>query len=250
MGAGGIKLLAGPLAAGNTASGYNFRMYLPDGTGSALSSDDAPRAARNAAASNAQEQYFAVYAWPQSTETGRKMFVLTQDGQVRSLPWDGSEPAWDAALGNGWGYLQLSGTLGGGKLSAKLREQIALTVAQANGCAYCLAAHCAIGGMVGLSKEQLHDSRLGIGTDSHAHAVLSLARAIVDERGRVSDEELAAARNAGLDDAEIAEVVANVALNVFTNYFNNLAGTTIDFPVASPLETPSAEACSTGTCSH
>jgi len=148
------------------------------------------------------------------------------------------------------GYLQLSVALGGGKLSAKLREQIALTVAQANGCAYCLAAHCAIGGMVGLSKEQLHDSRLGIGTDSHAHAALSLARAIVDERGRVSDEELAAARSAGLDDAEIAEVVANVALNVFTNYFNNLAGTTIDFPVASPLEAPSTEACSTGTCSH
>lgn len=142
------------------------------------------------------------------------------------------------------GYLQLSGTLGNGKLSAKVREQIALAVAQANGCGYCLSAHCAIGGMVGLSKEQLHDSRLGVGIDGHAHAALSLARSIVDERGRVSDEELAAARKAGLDDAEIAEVVANVALNIFTNYFNNLAGTTIDFPVAAPLETAAAAASS------
>lgn len=134
------------------------------------------------------------------------------------------------------GYLQLSGTLAGGTLSAKLREQIALTVAQANGCGYCLAAHCAIGGMVGLTKEQVQDSRLGLASDPHAHAALSLARAIVDERGRVSDEELAFARKAGLNDAEIAEVVANVALSIFTNYFNNLAGTIIDFPVAAPLE--------------
>lgn len=134
------------------------------------------------------------------------------------------------------GYLQLSGTLAGGTLSAKLREQLALTVAQANGCGYCLAAHCAIGGMAGLTKEQLQDSRHGIASNSHDHAALHLAHAILDERGRVSDEELAAARAAGLNDTEIAEVVANVALSIFTNYFNNLAGTTIDFPEAAPLE--------------
>lgn len=49
-------------------------------------------------------------------------------------------------------------------------------------------------------------------------------------RGQISDGELAAARDAGLSDAQIAEVVAAVALNVLTNYFNNLAGTEIDFP--------------------
>ena len=38
------------------------------------------------------------------------------------------------------------------------------------------------------------------------------------------------ARDAGLSDAQITEVVAAVALNVLTNYFNNLAGTEIDFP--------------------
>ncbi len=36
-------------------------------------------------------------------------------------------------------------------LSTKLREQIALTVSEANGCGYCVAAHCAIGKSVGLS---------------------------------------------------------------------------------------------------
>ncbi len=146
-------------------------------------------------------------------------------------------------------YLQMSGILSGGQLSAKLREQIALAVAEANGCAYCLAAHSAIGGMVGLSEEQIHDSRLGVGSDAFSHAALSLARAILDDRGQVSDNDLAAARNAGLDDAAIAEVVANVVLNVFTNYFNKLAGTTVDFPAVAPLEA-NAAVCSAGNCSH
>ena len=146
------------------------------------------------------------------------------------------------------GYLSLSGALGGGTLSAKTREQIALAVAEMNGCGYCLAAHCALGGMAGLSDEQLNDSRSGVSADTRAQAVLNLARAIVNERGRVADEEIAAARQAGLSDEEIAEVAGNVALNIFTNYFNNLAGTSIDFPAAKPLAPATAVACETGSC--
>ena len=47
------------------------------------------------------------------------------------------------------GYLQFSGALGKGSLPARVREQISLAVAQANGCDYCLAAHSAIGKTVG-----------------------------------------------------------------------------------------------------
>lgn len=47
------------------------------------------------------------------------------------------------------GYLSLSGALAKGSLSAKTREQIALTVAEKNDCEYCLAAHSTIGKMVG-----------------------------------------------------------------------------------------------------
>ena len=54
-------------------------------------------------------------------------------------------------------------------------------------------------------------------------------------RGRVSDGDLDEVREAGFDDAAIAEVVANVALNIFTNYFNNVAETDIDFPKAPAL---------------
>jgi len=55
------------------------------------------------------------------------------------------------------GYLAFGDALEGGAMPAKLREQIALTVSQANGCGYCVAAHCAIGKTVGLSDNELAD---------------------------------------------------------------------------------------------
>ncbi|OGL08836.1 MAG: peroxidase [Candidatus Rokubacteria bacterium RIFCSPLOWO2_02_FULL_73_56] len=127
------------------------------------------------------------------------------------------------------GYLCFSSALGGGALGAKLREQIALAVAEANGCEYCLAAHSTIGKMVGLTNGDVVASRQGRSSDPKATAALAFARAILDRRGDVSDVDLRAVREAGHGDAEIAEIVAHVALNVFTNYFNRLARTSIDF---------------------
>jgi uncharacterized peroxidase-related enzyme len=133
------------------------------------------------------------------------------------------------------GYLQLSGALGKGKLSAKTREQLALAVGQANGCDYCLAAHSTIGKMVGLTADQIRDSRLGTAVDSKTDALIRFARQVVETRGAVSDGDISAVREAGFDDGAIAEVVANVALSVFTNYFNSVAATDIDFPKAEKL---------------
>jgi uncharacterized peroxidase-related enzyme len=133
------------------------------------------------------------------------------------------------------GYLQFSGALNRGALSAKVREQIALAVSQANGCDYCLAAHSTIGKMVGLTAEEVRDSRRGTAIDSKTAALIRFARAVVETRGRVSDADLEDVREAGFDDGAIAEVIAHVALSVFTNYFNNVTETDIDFPRAEPL---------------
>jgi uncharacterized peroxidase-related enzyme len=140
------------------------------------------------------------------------------------------------------GYLQLSGALARGSLSARLREQISLAVAQANGCGYCLAAHSTIGRMVGLTAEQVRDSRLGTAIDPKADALIRFALKVVQARGQVSDADLDEVRAAGFDDGVIAEVVAHVALDVFTNYFNNVARTDLDFPKAPALSPDPAAA--------
>jgi uncharacterized peroxidase-related enzyme len=133
------------------------------------------------------------------------------------------------------GYLGLSGALGRGALPARVREQLALDVGEANRCDYCVSAHSALGKRVGLTDQDILDSRRGASADPKTDALLRFARTVVAKRGLVEDADVAAVRAAGHGDAEIAEVVAHVALNIFTNYFNNVAGTAIDFPRAPAL---------------
>ncbi|HEX8910764.1 MAG TPA: carboxymuconolactone decarboxylase family protein [Humisphaera sp.] len=133
------------------------------------------------------------------------------------------------------GYLSLSGALRGGTLGGRVGEQIALAVAERNGCDYCLAAHTLLGGKAGLNPADVESARRGTAADPKAAAAVALATAVLRTKGNVPDADVAAARAAGLTDGELAEVVAHVALNVLTNFFNNLAGTPIDFPPAAPL---------------
>lgn len=140
------------------------------------------------------------------------------------------------------GYLNLNGALGS-SLNAKLREQIALTVAEINGCGYCAAAHTAIGKMSGLDEHSIEDARRASSHDTKTDAGLKFAKALVITRGKVSESDFEAVKSAGYTEKEIAEIVANVALNVFTNYFNETAGTIVDFPaVEFPLVSQSAHA--------
>ncbi len=128
------------------------------------------------------------------------------------------------------GYLNLSSALGTGNLDAKFREQIALTVAQANSCEYCLSAHTTIGKMVGLKPEEIAAGREAHSADAKRDAGLQFVQALVVQRGEVSDEAVAEVKAAGYTDGDIAEMVANVAVNIFTNYFNHVARTVVDFP--------------------
>lgn len=115
-------------------------------------------------------------------------------------------------------------------LGGKIGEQIALAVAEVNRCGYCLSAHTVIGKLHGLTATEMEAARRGASSDPKTSALLSLALNIVASRGHVSDAAIAAARLAGVTDAEIVEVVSHVALSVFTNYLNSVAQTRIDFP--------------------
>jgi len=133
------------------------------------------------------------------------------------------------------GYLGLAGALGSGVLTAKVGEQVALAVGEANGCDYCLAAHSFIGKKAGLNEAEVIENRRGHSNDPKVEALIRFARTVLDRRGKVADADLTAVREAGYGDAEIAEAVAHVALNVLTNFLNNVAETPIDFPKAAPL---------------
>ncbi len=138
------------------------------------------------------------------------------------------------------GYLNFSGALANTSLSDKLREQIALTVAEINGCDYCAAAHSAVGKMKGLNQDELIDARKGTAPDSKDAAALEFTRAIVEKKGFVTDGDLEKVRDAGYSDGEIIEIVAVTSLNTYTNYINHVAETELDFPELPKLDTANA----------
>src|SRR6266436_5398113 len=67
-----------------------------------------------------------------------------------------------------------------------------------------------------------------------ADTMLRFTRAVVLQRGDISDEDFQALGRAGFTDAQIIEIVANIALSIFSNYFSSVAKTEVDFPLLQP----------------
>jgi uncharacterized peroxidase-related enzyme len=127
--------------------------------------------------------------------------------------------------------LGLGEALGKGKLTAKEREAIALTVAGVNTCDYCASAHAAISNGLKVAPEDVALHLRARSQIPRMAALLALARAVTEKRGRLGDGDLAVARNAGLSDSDVVEVIGVTVANIFTNYLNHAFDTEIDFPV-------------------
>lgn len=129
------------------------------------------------------------------------------------------------------GLTSLQGALGKGQLTHATRERLALAMAEANGCDYCLSAHTYTGAKFAkLDENEIISNRHGTSNDPKAAAAVQFARALTAARGAVAPSEVEKVRAAGYSDAEILEIIAHVALNTFTNYVNEALGTEIDFP--------------------
>lgn len=120
-----------------------------------------------------------------------------------------------------------------GSLDPQTRERIALTVAQGNECEYCVSAHTAIGGKVGLSSIEMQSNRAGGSQDAKAAEAVVFAKAINTNLGDVSQNEFDAVRLAGYSDAEIVEIIVHVGMNILTNLIGKASQVDIDFPKVS-----------------
>jgi uncharacterized peroxidase-related enzyme len=172
---------------------------------------------------------------PTSVETSPEASRASLTAVARSL---GSVPNLFRVVGNSpaalKGYLGLSAAVAASTLGAQTQERLALVVAETNGCNYCLAAHSYLGRNVAkLDDAEIAANRNGSSIDPKAAAAVRFAAQVVEARGHVTDEQLAAVKAAGFDDAAVVEIVLTVALNTFTNYINEVAGTEIDFPAVA-----------------
>lgn len=123
-----------------------------------------------------------------------------------------------------------------GALSGKAHEAIALRLGEFHGCNYCTAAHSVKAKMAGATVEETIAFRKGQSDDPKIQALLTLAATMANNRGKLDDADVQAARDAGLSDAELLETVAIVACNTYTNYVNALVLTEMDFPAAPAID--------------
>ncbi|MDX1266353.1 MAG: carboxymuconolactone decarboxylase family protein [Oceanisphaera sp.] len=129
------------------------------------------------------------------------------------------------------GYLQFERQLAAdSRLSKAQHELIALAVANANGCHYCVSGHTLSARHAGINAEAAHQAQIGRAEGKEEQAILTFALAMLEAKGHVSDAVLDEARLAGLSDGMLVEITAWVGVNSFSNWINNLIRPVIDFP--------------------
>jgi len=130
------------------------------------------------------------------------------------------------------GYLGLNEALERGVLSEKLREQMALAVAEHHRSEYWVAGHVALGRAAGLSEEEIMDARSGRSSSSKVQTALRFACQMLQKRGDLDNDDWGRLRAAGYSDREITEILGWIGVNTFRDYFAQATQTAIDFPKA------------------
>lgn len=134
-------------------------------------------------------------------------------------------------LGN---YLTLQN--GKSSLSAKEREVINLVVSQVNECAYCLAAHTALGGMVGFTPDQIIAIRKGgAAFDPKLDALAKLVKSTAEHRGHAAQDAIDAFFAAGYNKGNLVDAVIVIGDKIITNYLHALTAVPVDFPAAPAI---------------
>jgi uncharacterized peroxidase-related enzyme len=124
-------------------------------------------------------------------------------------------------------------------ISGKAREVVNLVVSQVNECAYCLAAHTAIGKMNGFTEDQILEIRSGRASfDAKLDALARLTQNITVRRGQADASVLQAFFDAGWTQGQLVDVIVTIGDKIITNYLHGTTQVPVDFPAAPQLKSP------------
>jgi len=121
-------------------------------------------------------------------------------------------------------------------ITGKAREVVNLVVSQVNFCAYCLAAHTVIGGMVGFEAEQIMEIRHGRGSfDPKLDALAKMTKDITANRGHGDQKLVEAFFAAGWTPENLVDAIVTIGDKTVTNLLHAAAKVPVDFPAAPAL---------------
>ena len=135
------------------------------------------------------------------------------------------------ALGNYLAFQNAKSSIHG-----KAREVVNLVVSQVNHCQYCLAAHTAIGSMVGFTPEQILEIRRGSASfDAKLDALAKLVKNIATERGHADPARVQAFFDTGWTAEHLVDTIVVIGDKTVTNYLHATTQVPVDFPAAPAL---------------
>ena len=121
-------------------------------------------------------------------------------------------------------------------LKPKEREVINLVVSQVNDCEYCLAAHTALGKMLGFTDAQILEIRRGRASfDPKLNGLIRFVREIAEKRSHVSAVTTDAFLAAGWSQANLVDAIMVVGDKSISNYLHGATKIPVDFPAAEKL---------------
>ena len=142
-------------------------------------------------------------------------------------------------------YLTLTKIFDKSSLSPVERQVAILAISRINECDYCMAAHSVIGSMQNVPADVIQAIRNDQSiADAKLEALRTFAVTLIEKRGWMSEDDVAAFRAAGYSQAQVLEVVLAASLKTLSNYTNHLAETPLDDAFAGrawqPLKKPAA----------
>jgi AhpD family alkylhydroperoxidase len=125
----------------------------------------------------------------------------------------------------------LFGRVHGGSFTEAQIQTLLLTNAVTNACAWAVAFHTALALKEGLTPADVDAIRAGRSpNDSKLGAVSTLARMLIEKRGRIADQDREAFLAAGFSKDHLLEVIAVVAASTITNYTGNVTNPPLEAP--------------------
>lgn len=123
------------------------------------------------------------------------------------------------------GALAMSEALGKSSLTPAEQQLVAITVSEANDCAFCVAAHSTIARQMVKAPPAAIDAARSRGRlpDAKQDALVTFTRKVVEHRGWVKDADVAAFLAAGYTKAQVLEVLLGVGMKTFNNYADHIA---------------------------
>jgi AhpD family alkylhydroperoxidase len=110
-------------------------------------------------------------------------------------------------------------------------QVLALSNALENSCRYCMALHSAFALKEGVSKDTVEALRAGRSPqEPRLRALSEFSRALVKNRGHVTDTDLQKVLAAGYSKAQALEVVLGVAVSILPNFAHHITQCPVDEP--------------------